>query len=80
MGGWMDESDAFLDINPRHRPRFHPPFSLFLSVIGNFRTGALCDGTASCPFPRPQGASLATCLLRQTGGGASGVEIPCKEL
>lgn len=25
-------------------------------------------------------ASLATCLLRQTGGGASGVEIPCKEL
>lgn len=27
--------------------------------------------------PRPQGASLATWLLRQIGGGASAVEIPC---
>lgn len=41
---------------------------------------AHCAITASCPSPRPQGASPATCPLRQTGGGAYGVEIPCKEL
>lgn len=55
---------------------FFPSVSLF----GEIRTGAWCNSTASCPFPRPQGASLAMCLLRQIGGGASAVEIPCKDL
>lgn len=32
-------------------------------------------------FPKAAGGiAFSTRLLRQTGGGASGVEIPCKEL
>lgn len=56
---------------------FFPPF---VSLFGEIRTSAWRNSTASCPFPRPQGASLAMCLLRQIGGGASAVEIPCKDL
>lgn len=54
---------------------FSPP-----CLSGEICTGAWCNSTASCPFPRPQGASLAMCLLRQIGGGASALEIPCKDL
>lgn len=79
----MDKCTTHYDIaHPHHRIRlfslavFFPSVSLF----GEIRTGAWCNSTASCPFPRPQGASLAMCLLRQIGGGASAVEIPCKDL
>lgn len=62
------------------RSPLSPSVSDCLSAFRKNGTGALCYGTASCPFPRPQWAPLETCFLRQTGGGVSGVEIPCKEL
>lgn len=76
-GGWANATGTVL---LRVTGRLYMHFSLFLFFLREFRTGALCTSTASCPFPRPQGASLATFLLRQTGGGASDVEIPCQEL
>lgn len=43
-----------------------------------FRTGALCDGTISCPFPRPQGASRQTCFCVKVGAGPPVWKFPVK--
>lgn len=57
------------------------------SGISIFSCGVFADNSApshcamfrQASFPKG-GPSLATCLLRQKGGGASSVEIPLKEL
>lgn len=77
MGGWMEERDGEMDGSVYHVIRLL--FSLSFSCA-NF---ALAHCAMALPAVLSQGRrghSFATCLLRQTGGGASGVEIPCKEL
>lgn len=73
----MDSCCEYMDATS-HRSTLASRY--FCHFPSEFCIGALCEGIASCPSPRPQGASVATCLLRQTGGGACDVEIPCKEL
>lgn len=75
--GWMGVP-VYLNITCRRSSTLLPShyFCLF-PRISHWRT---VRWHCQLSFPKAQGASPATCLLRQTGGGASGVEIPCKEL
>lgn len=51
--------------------------SIFLRQISDWYT---LQWHSQLSFPKAAGASLATCFLRQTEGGAYNVEIPCEEL
>lgn len=55
-------------------------YFLLRRFYGKFGTGARCDVRPGVLSQGRRGPSLATCLLRQNGGGASSVEIPCNEL